>query len=414
MPQKRLLSLLSFLVSMLFTLSVSSRVEAAKPTESVLYSFLGGTDGSYPWAGVVFDSQGNLFGMTRTGGTTDCGTIYELTPNGSGGWNESVIWNFDNNVDGCQPYGTLLIDNLGNLYGTTSSSAGLTFGTAFELSPSGTGTWNETILHTFGSVPNDALVPQSNLISDSSGNLYGTTRAGGGTTGCESGIGCGTVFKLQPSGSGWTEKILYRFKGGTDGDGPWAGLVFDGSGNLYGTTLYGGRTGTGTVFEITTAGKKMTLHSFGATTHDAGGPFAGLVFDGTGNLYGTTYGEGSCNGIVYELTPGSTGWSEKILHQFTGASDGCQTYASVTFDSAGNLYGTTNAGGGTANAGTVFELIPGSMGRWNLRTLYTFQGGMDGLDITSGVVLDSAGNLYGASMGGGTAGFGTVFEVKLQ
>ena len=275
------------------------------------------------------------------------------------------------------------------------------------------GAWTEKVLHNFNHNGTDGYWPIASPILDAAGNLYGTTFQGGA-------YDLGTVFELTPTGGGWTETVLHTFSGYTDGGSPWAGLVFDTAGNLYGTTPYGGDYYAGTVFELTpTAGggwTKQVLHSFSPDCTDGYEPYAGLIFDTAGNLYGTTSAGGtySCNGsqggTVFELTPTEGGgWTETVLHSFnSNGTDGIIPYASLVFDTAGNLYGTT-VSGGTYNYGTVFKLSPGE-GGWTETVLHTFNG-TDGAAPYAGLIRDAAGNLYGTTFLGGAYGGGTVFEL---
>lgn len=306
----------------------------------------------------------------------------------------------------------------------------------------------EKVLYSFCSASgcSDGAYPISNLIFDSAGNLYGTS-GGGVNSGC-GGNSCGTVFELIPGSNGtWTEKVLYRFTGGDDGNQPAAGLIFDSAGNLYGTTLGGGTSGTrcgglgcGTVFELTpgTGGTwtEKVLHSFHDNYKDGYTPLAGLIFDTAGNLYGTTYyggpfttlcGSDHFCGTVFELTPGTGGtWTEKVLHSFKhNGKDGFNPRAGLILDAAGNLYGTTYFGGppgrgcGGYGCGTVFELTRGTSHTWNEKVLHSFiNNGKDGYNPEAGLIFDSAGNLYGTTLEGGFYGSGgcpscgTVFELS--
>ena len=303
------------------TLLVTSTWAATNWHEKVLHSF-NGTDGWSPEAGLIFDAAGNLYGTTEYGGTGGncgaygCGTVFELTPNGSGGWTETVLYSFcpqTGCTDGANPAAGLIFDAAGNLYGTTEYAGAYNSGTVFELTPNGSGGWTETVLYSFCSQANctDGYGPLAGLIFDASGNLYGTTRDGGA-------YGYGTVFELTPTGGGaWTERVLHGFGKGTDGAGPsyYGKLIFDAAGNLYGMTLSGGAYGFGTAFELTpTAGGGWTeqvLYSFNNNGADGISPFAGLTFDAAGNLYGTTWeggiyscgGAGSACGTVFELSP---------------------------------------------------------------------------------------------------------------
>jgi len=388
----------------------------AASTYTVLYNFKGGRDGLGPDAGLVFDAAGNLYGPTYRGGvgcTGDgCGTVFELTPS-NGKWKESVLLRFTTRMPGDLPTAGLILDAQGNLYGTASSALGGN-GMVFKLTPGANGKWRVSVLHALTG-GKDGQEPWGGLILDSAGNLYGTTAFGGGYGSCKgySQTYCGTVFELSPpstKGGKWREKILYRFKGGRDGRNPFASLILDAAGNLYSTTSAGGAYGGGTVFKLThgSNGKwtESVLHNFDVGM-DGVAPFSGLVFDKAGNLYGTTYaGGGSHFGIVFELTPSSDGWKETVIHTFQGGSDGGNPYCGLIFDSAGNLYGTTS-GALTNGSGTVYKLTPGSDGAWTETVIYGFSGGNGSV---APLILDSAGNLYGTA-GGGTYSFGVVFEV---
>jgi len=226
---------------------------AAQEQEEVLHSFGKGTDGRFPEAGLIIDSKGNLYGTTGGGGAYSYGTVFELTPKAGGRWTEKVLHSFNyNGKDGVDPYAGLIFDTAGSLYGTTSGGGAYSYGTVFELTPKASGGWTEKVLHSFNENGNDGYNPQqASLILDAAGNLYGTTPFGGPLGGC-SGLGCGTVFELTPKAGGlWTEKVLHSFNdNGTDGYDPWAGLILDTAGHLYGTTYFGGASGGGTVFEI--------------------------------------------------------------------------------------------------------------------------------------------------------------------
>jgi uncharacterized repeat protein (TIGR03803 family) len=355
-------------------------------TESVLYSFCSLTkcaDGEEPGAGMIFDEAGNLYGTTDIGGVASCsegcGVVFELTPHQGGNWTESVLYSFcslTNCADGMSSSGSLIFDQLGNLYGTagaggrTSCNEGC--GVVFELMPISNGKWKEKVLHGFNG--DDGAYPDAGLIFDAAGNLYGTTGVGGAESTCNAPLGCGVVFELTPkAGGNWKEKVLHRFVGG-DGNDPTARLIFDSAGNLYSTTAEGGALsqcggiGCGVVFELTpNAGgswKEKTLHRFGYGT-DGSTPYSDLIFDQAGNLYGTTSGGGAGLGVVFKLAPNSTGgWNGKVLHKFThnGSPDGgARPYAGLIFDATGNLYGTTILGGnsndcGKSGCGVVFKL----------------------------------------------------------
>jgi uncharacterized repeat protein (TIGR03803 family) len=333
----------------------------------VLHSFGNGTDGATPQGSLIFDAAGNLYGTTYSGGSAYefGGTVFELSPAEGSGWTETVLHSFSNNlIDGLNPSpGSLIFDAAGNLYGTTNNggSYAIEGGIVFELSPSLSGIWTETILHTFGN-GSDGRYPNAGVIFDAAGNLYGTTVMGG--TAYYYG---GTVFELSPGASGvWAETILRSFgNSGTDPYSPFGGVIFDFDGSLYGTTA-GGGYGWGTVFELSPSAsgnwKLKMLHGFGKGT-DGSEPNAGVIFDDAGNLYGTTlyggsYGGNESGGIVFELSPtAGSAWTEKVLHNFGNGKDGdIPNFGSLIFDAAGNLYGATKSGG-AYYAGTVFKIM---------------------------------------------------------
>ena len=358
-----------YLAALVATIALTSGIlTAAEPgTEKVLHVF-DGTDGANSTAALIFDSKGNLFGTTNKGGNYNqvCG-------------------------GGC--------------------------GTVFELSPAANGKWAEKVLYRFCSVEHcgDGSAPGAGgLIFDAAGNLYGTTYQGGGES-CSG--GCGTVFKLSPgTNGGWTETVLYAFSG-KDGSAPHSNLIFDGSGNLYGTTSAGSARGYGNAFRLTRGadGKwtEKVLHIFSITS---GPSLSGLIFDSAGDLYGTTSSQGGKTfGSVFSLAPGQNGkWTYTALHIFY-AKYAATPLAGVIFDAAGNLYGTT-----VAIDGSVFELSPDTNGVWMLRILHFFNERNGGYSPFAGLTLDPAGNLYGTAFQGGDyggncsqggSGCGVIFEV---
>jgi uncharacterized repeat protein (TIGR03803 family) len=350
-------------------------------TETVLYSFTGGKDGFTPRADLIFDGAGNLYGTTAYGGSfggncgsIGCGVVFKLTPNSDGTWTESVLCTFTGSGDGVIPYGGLTFHAAGNLYGTTleggnlSDCGGYGCGVVFKLTPNSDGTWTEKVLYSFTG-GKDGGNPQADLIFDAAGkNLYGTTD-GGGNPNCESKAGCGVVFELSPNTDGsWREKVLHRFivKGGAY---PQGALIFDPTGNLYGTTQVASTGVNGLVFKLTPnadgSWTESVLHRF-TSSKDGAFPFAGLIFDGAGNLYGTTAYGGNLNcqggsgcGVVFELVPKSDGsWTESLLHVFQGRPAANTYGGSLVLDKAGNLYGTTSNCGAGQCQGVVFEVAP--------------------------------------------------------
>jgi len=386
-----------------------------------LHKFTGGADGGAPVAALILDAAGNLYSTTEYGGANKAGTLFKLTPTSGGGWTESVLYSFcsqSNCADGKNPgAGSLIFDVVGNLYGTASGGKNGKYcydgcGVVFELTPTTSGGWTESVLYSFTGGA-DGAGPSAGLIFDTAGNLYGPTWQGAHITSfCYD--GCGVVFKLTPGSNGWTESVLHTFRDKSDGSNSSAELILDSTGNLYGEAWNGGRYGYGNVFKLTPNSDgtwtEHVLHQFKGGK-DGAEPQGRLIFDSAGNLYGTTrnFFSGG-HGIVFKLVPNSDGtWTKHTLHQFTGGRDGAYPYAGLTFDSAGNLYGTTNAGG-AYGYGVVFKLTPSANGGWEEKVLHHFMGGKDGGNPYAGLILDAAGNLYGTATSGGR-GNGVVFEI---
>ena len=357
----------------------------------VLHGFGTGLDGAAPNAGVVLDSAGNLYGTTRNGGSAGTGVVYKLDSTG----HETVLYSFTGGADGGYPVAGVILDSAGNLYGTTPLGGATGYGAVYELTPAGT----ETVLYSFQGLA-DGSYPTAGVIRDAAGNLYGTTSTGG--------AGYGVVYKLGPAGS---ETVLYSFHGLADGSQPLTGVIRDAAGNLYGTTFYGGSARVGVIYKLDPVGNETVLYSFpgGLSGH---GPTSGLLRDSAGNLYGTAGGGVDDGGVVYVLHADG---NETVLHFFGGPPDGLYPYGSLIQDSAGNLYGTTVRGGELTNVctdigcGVVYELSPA--GQETL--LYTFPVGTDGSLPAAPVVLDGTGNLYGTtSEGGGLINVGTVYKIN--
>jgi uncharacterized repeat protein (TIGR03803 family) len=420
------------IVTLVFAL-VAVCAQMAVAQETVIYGFSGSPDGSALYGGLIMDAAGNLYGTTSGGGAVDApydtsGTVFELMPTAGGGWTEKVLYSFGASGDGANPYCNLIFDAQGNLYGTTTGGGAHSDGTVFELTPGSGGTWTEKLLYSFGVTSADGATPsRSGLVFDAHGNLFGTTRYGGGNS-VNNGGGlstAGTVFELIPgSGGTWTEKVLYSFgANSTDGANPIGGVVLDATGNVYGTTLYGGASNSGTVFELASGSggtwTESILHSFDPNGTDGSLPAAGLVADAQGNLYGTTYGGGSNPfyggfGVVFEMSPtGGGNWSEQIIHSFAASiTDGDYPYGKLIFDAAGNLYGTTSSR--LYGYGEVFKLSPAA-GGWTEDVLYFFNPNPDGQSPQGSVFISPAGNLYGTTSTGGPndAGLGgIVFEIS--
>jgi len=387
----------------------------AAAKETVLYTFTGGSDGNNPNSPLIFDNAGNLYGTTYQGGADGDGTVFELTPTVSG-WTETVLYSFIDVSDGYDPVGPVLFDKEGNLYGLTGYGGAAGYGTAFELSPNSSGGWTKTTIYAFAG-GSDGSTPEGGLISDSKGNLYGLTLTGG-TGPClvyGRNPGCGTIFELKRSRGSWKEVVVFTFPGGSGGQGP-KGLTLDGAGNLYGVTSQGGSGGVGIVFKLSHSAGRWTesvLHAFTGGS-DGSTPQAGVTLDGLGNLYGTTFNGsgGGCAGggcgLVYELKPAEKGrWRELALHRFKqNSDDGTNPGTFLIFDEAGNLFGTT-VGGGAYGEGIVFELMQNFDGKWNESVIQDFFGA----DYPGTLVLGKDGYLYGPA-GGGAYGAGLVFQLS--
>ena len=319
-----------------------------------------------------------------------------------------------NGADGRDPATSLTFDSAGNLYGVTAAGGDFDLGTVFKLSLVN-GVWTETVLHSF-SGGSDGQDPHGGVTFDSAGNLYGTTVAGG-TGGICTGDGCGTVFKLTPVGDSWSESIIYNFLGGDDGFGPGSGLVFNSAGHLFSTTPDGGKFSAGTIFELkptNTGWKKRVIHHFTGGKDGSTGSLGRLVFDAAGNFYGIAeLGGAFGSGTVYKMSPTPLGgWKLTTLYAFKGMPDAAFPYGGVILDSAGNLYGTTYFGG-TFGMGTVYQLSESPFGTWQESVLYSFQGGTDGSLPTSTLVFSPSGRLYGTTTTGGrtSCDCGTLFKL---
>jgi uncharacterized repeat protein (TIGR03803 family) len=419
----------------------------ASGQQTVLHVFSGGADGGDPTSGVIRDAAGNLLGTAGPGNAEDGGVIYEVEPDGQ----ETVLYAFPAEHSGANPQAGLWLDSAGNLYGTTAGPGG----TVFKVDPSE----KYTTLYFFSSELN-GRDPKAGVTRDSAGNIYGTTNSGGakaagevyklnpagnqtvlysfaghadggnpiagvtldsadnlygtayeaGIQGCFEYIGCGVVYKVDPSGH---ETVLYSFTGGADGGNPVGGVILDPAGNLYGTTTDGGtpfgQNGNGVVFKLSPSGQLTVLYTFTGGA-DGSTPNAGVIRDSAGNLYGTTYQGGAGYGVVFKLNPSG---QETVLYTFTGGPDGGNPIAGVVLDSAGNLYGTTAAGGTSTEGfgrGVVFMLNPSGQEK----VLHTFMGPPDGSTPYGGVVLDSAGNVYGTTDKGGMQKTGVIFKLTPQ
>ncbi len=355
-----------------------------------LTTLLNSVDGSL-FAALVADASGNLYGTTANGGVSNSGTVFKL--DASNNYARTNLHDFSGSPDGAQPYAAVLTDESGNLYGTTAGGGLYDSGTVFRLDAANN--YALSTLHDFGG--SDGASPQTSLIADASGNLYGTTSRGGLDD-------SGTVFKLDAA-NGYALTTLHDF-GGPDGASPVASLVADASGNLYGTTSEGGPANRGIAFKLEASSDYAltTLHGFGGP--DGASPFAALIADASGNLFGTTRKGGTQDhsGTVFKLDA-AKGYALTTLHGFDGT--GANPVAAVVADVSGNLYGTTS-NGGPYDLGTVFKLDPANA--YARTTLHSFEG-HDGAHPVAAVIAGASGNLYGTTSDGGAAGLGAVFEL---
>jgi len=394
------ISLLAFAAGI--GLATDLAAEAKGATFSVLHAFQGGNDGANPQSGLIADKQGNLYGTTYAGGADNLGTLFRLAPDGT----ETPLVTFDSTNGQSPCLGYLIADKSGNFFGTTGAGGENDFGAVYTLAAAGT----EQLLYSFAGT-SDGYNIEYGLVKDKSGNLYGTAYQGGPNS-------AGEVYEI----TGGTKTTLWAFcsqANCTDGYGPLSQLVSDRHGNLYGTTFEGGAYGYGTVFRLSPPAKGQTqwtetvLHSFAATvngTIDGCYPFAGVIADKSGSLYGTTYGCGGYtngnsdgDGSVFKIAADGT---ESLLYGFSGGNDGMNPKAPLIEDKSGNLYGTASAGG-AENDGIVFKIA--SDGTETI--LHTFTGGSDGATPYSGLHRKGPW-LYGTASAGGANGDGTVYKVK--
>ena len=416
---------LSIVIGFVATIMLAPALQATVH-DKVLYRFTDGADGAYPNS-LILDKAGNIYGTAQWGGdlncsngypNSGCGVVFELLPSGDGKWQERVLYAFHGGTDGIQPVGNLLFDSSGNLYGTTlgggtdtSCSPPFGCGTVFELSPNGDGSWAETVLYNFQG-GSDGSSP-SGLTFDASGNLYGVSSIYAGSA----------IYELSPpqeKGGAWTETTIY-----TTGNGSYvwvsSNLVFDREGNLYGSWFP--NFCCGGVFELKHLDgrwEKTDLYDFRGGGN-GGEPVSGIIFDSKGRMYGTGISGGNNWGIAFELKPSGGQWTESMLYNFcsfNNCADGAWPYAPLVFDQAGNLYGTTGVGGvacaDSDGCGVVFKLTPTKSGEWKETVLHRFKGGLDGYSPFYGAILDGKGHMYGTTSFGGTSsgqGYGTVFEV---
>ncbi|MGA3054069.1 MAG: choice-of-anchor tandem repeat GloVer-containing protein [Candidatus Korobacteraceae bacterium] len=385
-------------------------LRAQAQTFNVIHHFTGGLDGGSPYAGLTMDAAGNLFGTTCgtpcVAGASNAGTVFRLARNGSG-WLFTTLYVFRGGTDGAGPTGRVILGPDDSLYGSTLLGGSYGLGTVFRLShvrPSVFSFWTESVLYSFQG--SDGAYPQlGNVTFDQAGNLYSTTSAGGP-------YNAGTVFQLEPSPGGWTETILHAFTGGSDGGEPLAGVVFDNAGNLYGAAFSGGSYSCaygpcGTLFKLTPSGSgwtETTIYSF-QPDWLGGNPIGAPLMDQNDVLATASWGGAYGGGAAFLLNGGL--WAVA----FTGSSDYSPypgPWASLT-GSFSNLYGTTYSDG-TYHRGSAFQLVAGCAG-WGYTVLHNFTGGQDGANPISSLLLDPSGNMFGTTSAGGAYGFGVVFEI---
>jgi len=370
-------------------LGLAAIESAQAQTLTTLYNFTGGTDGGSPYAALVQDEAGNLYGTTLVGGASKHGTVFKVSQSGK----ETVLHAFTGGADGSWPFAGLIRDNASNLYGTTQRGGSSRHGTVFKVDTNGT----ETVLHSFAGGASDGCFPVGGLLLDKAGNLYGTTYQCGAS-------GYGTVFRIDTSGA---ETVLHSFAGGSsDGAYPYyTSLIMDKAGNLYGVTEQGGGgNSNGVVYKLNKSGTLTVLYGFTGRSSDGCNPLGSPFMDKQGNLYGTTHACGASNeGIVWKVSKKGT---ETVLHNFTGkSSDGAYPYAGVMMDAKGNFYGDTEEGG-LASDGTVYEMSKTG----TITLLHTFIGS-DGANLFGGLLRDSKGNFYGTTYQGGSSRSGTVWKL---
>lgn len=378
----------------------------AASSTKMIYSFAGDTDGEYLDTELAMDKAGNLYGTTVQGGDFASGTVFQVTPAGV----HHVLYSFTGGSDGGEPYKGVTIDAEGNLYGTAvTGGSGCVeggCGVVFKLTNSA-GNWKQTVIHAFNG--SDGEGPGSPVAFDRHGNIYGTTPIGGAN-------GLGVVYQLQPDrAGGWNFAVIHTFTGGADGAGGSASrLLVTRSGKILGTCTTGGANNLGNVFEMFFHGGQWqfkTLYSFKGYPNDGALPYAGVIFDGKGSLYGTTYYAGTHGlGTVYKLSNENGIWTESVVYNFKGGTDGDSPIATLVKDQSGNLYGTTSDGGASCSCGVIYKMTRGEEGKWTHSVAYRFPGAPRLGVSYNGMVGDSAGHFYGTTVHGGTTDDGAVYK----
>jgi uncharacterized repeat protein (TIGR03803 family) len=394
----------------LLSMMALSLATATATTTDVIFSFAEG-EGEYADTDLETDSAGNIYGTTVLGGDFGSGTVFQLSPTPNG-WVHTVLYSFTGGADGGEPYKGVTLDSEGNLYGTAvtggSGNCEGGCGVAYKVSNTG-GTWTQAVIHAFTG-GDDGSGPGARVTVDTAGNIYGMAPTGGAN-------GLGTIYRIRQAPTGaWAFMVIHAFTGGADGASGSAGRMILREGHLYGAATTGGSHGSGVVFELTRRGTRgiggwdfRTIYSFQGQP-DGSFPYGALLFDGSGNLYGTTY-YGGANGIgaVYKLSPQPVGeWTEDLIYSFEQGTDGNSPISNLVFDVAGNLYGTTSEGG--LGSGTIFKLSPVGKGSWIETVVHAFAGPPDGGFSYNGMVVDVFGNFYGATVHGGENDDGCVYK----
>lgn len=401
--------------------------KASAQTYNVIHNFTGAGDGANPYAGLTMDRSGNLYGTASAGGPNcisdgGCGTVFQLT-NRNHQWFFSTIYGFAGS-DGAAPIARVVFGPGGALYGTTEGGGANFDGTVFKLTQPVSicrevaCSWSETLLYSFTGNPS-LWFPNSEVVFDAAGNLYGTTLQAGNFFACANDRTCGAAYELSLSQGQWGLSRTYIFQGSSDGAFPYS-VILGSDGDLYGTTAFRGNNTWGTVFKLIPSGStfgERTLYSFSGGA-DGGAPLGGVIFDPSGNLLGTTsFGGSGGGGTAFKLSPSNGSWTLDTLYSFVGGQPDVGPAASLVRDTAGNLYGTTSTAG-AHHQGSVFKLTPSGSG-YSYTSLHDFTGGTDGGQPRSQVILDASGNVYGTTSIGGNSvgkcnqgsGCGVVFEI---
>jgi uncharacterized repeat protein (TIGR03803 family) len=393
--------------TLLLVVFAVSLTTAAATTTDVIFS-CEEDEGEYADTDLETDNAGNIYGTTVLGGDFGGGTVFQLSPSPNG-WVHTVLYSFTGGADGGEPYKGVTLDREGNLYGTAvtggSGNCEGGCGVVYKLSNTG-GTWTQKVIHAFTG-GDDGSGPGARVTVDSAGNIYGMAPTGGA-------YGLGTIYKIRlGSTGGLLFRVIHAFTGGADGTGGSAGRMILRDGHLYGAATAGGRYGSGVVFELAAGGFRErdvnTIYSFRGQP-DGSFPYGALLFDPSGNIYGTTY-YGGTNGIgaVYKLSPQPVGeWTEEVIYSFQEGADGNSPISNLVLDKAGNLYGTTSEGG--LGSGTIYKLSPAGGGKWAETVVHAFEGPPDGGFAYNGMVVDAFGNFYGATVHGGENDDGCVYK----